>query len=97
MLDGVQGEKCAALNDNTVKTSVDLSAVTKIFDEYEIKYIISDIITHYLCDKVYYHVLCKMRRKAVFFHIPPLKYQSEIFYKLLLRIFNNKTNLPKYL
>lgn len=86
--DNVRIEKCAVLNDRTVSTKANLSHITDRFDEYGVKYAITEKPTHYLCNEAYYHMLVKTNFQAVFFHIPSLKYLSENLYQRLLNIFN---------
>lgn len=90
--DTIKVEKCAKLNNHIVRSKVDLSNITEKFYEYGVKYIISQQPTYYLCNDAYYHMLCKMKRQAIFFHIPSLKYLSEDLHQQLLNVFNNQTD-----
>ncbi len=90
--DTVRIEKCAEMNNVVVNTQEDLSDFVKLFTKHNIKFSISEKPTHYLCNSAYYHMMNKIKCKAVFFHIPPLRKFSYDLMQKLLNVFAGQIN-----
>lgn len=58
-------------------TKIDCDAICRYLEPSNVRCVVSEIPTKYLCNAAYYHMLQKVSGKAVFIHIPSLKNISE--------------------
>ena len=75
----VRIERTASLDDKTVSSTLDLGEIAKSLNTAGISAVISESPTAYLCNAAYYHMLNRCSGKAIFIHIPPVRYVDEDF------------------
>ena len=75
----VRIETVASLDDKTVSSTLDLGEIANSLNTAGISAVISDTPTAYLCNAAYYHILNRFSGKAIFIHIPPVRYVDEDF------------------
>ena len=74
--DSVRVEPCAEKGGETICTEFDTAEIIDKLKKEGLKCKLSENPTHYLCNEAYYYMLKKACRRALFIHIPPLKYFS---------------------
>lgn len=77
--DSIRIESMAKVEEHTLSTALDISALSISLDKNGIKNITSNKPTAYLCNYAYYRILKKMNGRAVFLHVPPKRYITEEF------------------
>ncbi len=77
----VRIEKAASLDGIKLVSSLDLGWIADSLNSAGLSTIISDTPTAYLCNAAYYHMLNKFSGKAVFIHVPPVRYVDDDFIK----------------
>ena len=75
----VRIEKLASLDSCKAASVLDLAKISACLKDAGIEAVISDKATRYLCNEAYWHVLEKFSGRAVFIHIPTIKYVDESF------------------
>ena len=75
----VRIENVASLDDKTVSPTLDLGEIANSLKTAGISAVISDTPTAYLCNAAYYHMLNRFSGKAIFIHVPPVKYVDMSF------------------
>ena len=81
----VRIEKNAEKNEIRYSSVLDLENISERLTDAGLDNYISDEPTHYLCNEAYWHILKKFDRKAVFIHIPTIKYVDEAFIEKIRR------------
>ena len=77
--DSVRLEKAAESGGVRLTSFLNLDAWKAFLEAEGLKAEISATPTHYLCNEAYFHALKKFGGKAVFIHIPTLKYTDASF------------------
>ena len=75
----VRIEIIASLDGIKLVSSLDLGWIADALNDAELSAVISDTPTAYLCNATYYHMLNKFSGKAVFIHVPPVRYVDDDF------------------
>ena len=75
----VRIEKAASLDGIKRVSSLDLGWIVDALNSAGLSTVISDTPTAYLCNAAYYHMLNKFSGKAVFIHVPPVRYVDDDF------------------
>ena len=70
-------ERVAEWEGETESTKLDCDKICRCLEASDLRCVVSEIPTKYLCNAAYYHMLQKVSGKAVFIHIPSLKNMSE--------------------
>ncbi len=74
--DSVRIEPCAEKDGETICTAFNTAEIIDKLKKEGVKCKLAENPTHYLCNEAYYYMLKKVCRRALFIHIPPLKYFS---------------------
>ena len=77
--DRVRIDQVAERDGVRVSTNIDIEYLNHRMYSNGLESYISDNPTHYLCNEAYWYALKKSGGKAVFIHIPPMKYMNEEF------------------
>lgn len=85
----VRIEKSAAKDDKKRNSKLDLSDLIGSITAVEIEAEISDDPKNSFCNDAYWHALTKYAGRAVFIHIPTIKYADEMFLDKLKRVFTS--------
>lgn len=85
----VRIEKSAAKEDKKIYSESDLSDLIGSIKAVEIEAEISDDPKNSLCNDAYWQALTKYAGRAVFIHIPTIKYADEMFLDKLKRVFTS--------
>jgi hypothetical protein len=72
-------ESYAEKDRQRIYTKMDIDSIAIKFDNNGIDYFISKKATHYLCNEAYWYALKKFDGRAVFIHIPSIKYINKDF------------------
>ena len=72
--DAVRIEKTATLEGKTISTVLEAKDFKTMLESAGIAATISEVPTAYLCNEAYWHMLKKLEGRAVFIHIPTVKY-----------------------
>ncbi len=83
--DTVRIERVAEREGITLGSELDLEHIAKRLEQAGIAGRISETPTHYLCNEAYWFALHKFNKKAVFIHIPSIKYINEDFLEKMKR------------
>ena len=75
--DAVRIESVAKLEGIERVTKIDCEEISRCLTAGEVRCVVSNIPTQYLCNAAYFHMLQKVSGKAVFIHIPSTKNMSE--------------------
>ena len=75
----VRIETCAGKDGETIESVLKTDTFAKAFAGEGILPVISDKPTVYLCNEAYWYVLRKFSGRALFIHIPTIKYADEQF------------------
>ena len=75
--DTVRIDSVAELEGIERVTNIDCDKIYRCLTANEVRCIVSNIPTQYLCNAAYFHMLQKASGKAVFIHIPSIKNMSE--------------------
>lgn len=75
----VRIERSAAVNGEKLVSCLDLEKLAGTISAAGIKAVISDAPKLSLCNDAYWHMLRKYNGRAVFIHIPTVKYADRIF------------------
>lgn len=75
--DMVRMERIAEYDGLAITTKIDCEAICKHMEENDIRCVVSEMPTKYLCNAAYYHMLYKTAGNTVFIHIPSSKNMSE--------------------
>ncbi len=81
----VRIEVCAQKDRERLQTALDFSSAAAVFKTEELCCLVSADPTNYLCNDAYFHMLKKLSGRALFFHIPPVKYMAEDMYNAVVR------------
>lgn len=76
LTDIIRVEPCAEKDGERVYTEIDTAEIIGNLKKEGLKCKIAEKPTHYLCNEAYYYMLKKVYGRALFIHIPPLKYFS---------------------
>ena len=79
----VRIEKCAVRDGITLTSNLDLNRLESFINKAGINSAISEMPTAYLCNEAYWYALKKFAGRAVFIHIPTIKYADESFIEML--------------
>lgn len=85
----VRIEKSAAKDDKKIYSELDLSDLIGSIKAVEIEAEISDDPKNSLCNEAYWQALTKYAGRAVFIHIPTIRYADEMFLDKLKRVFTS--------
>ena len=85
----VRIEKSAAKDDKKIYSELDLSDLIGSIKAVEIEAEISDDPKNSLCNEAYWQALTKYAGRAVFIHIPTIRYADEMFLDILKRVFTS--------
>ena len=85
----VRIEKSAAKDDKIIYSELDLSDLIGSIKAVEIEAEISDDPKNSLCNEAYWQALTKYAGRAVFIHIPTIRYADEMFLDKLKRVFTS--------
>lgn len=91
--DMVRIERVAEYDGREETTKIDCEMIRKHMEENDVRCIISEVPTRFLCNAAYYHMLQKTDGKAVFIHIPSLKNMTETMMGKLVNLIENPTHL----
>ena len=83
----VRIEKSAAKDDKKRNSKLDLPDLIESIKAVEIEAEVSDNPKNSLCNDAYWQALTKYAGRAVFIHIPTIKYADEMFLDKLKRVF----------
>ena len=75
----VRIERVASWDGIKRVSSLDLGWIADALNSAGLSTVISDTPTAYLCNAAYYHMLNKFSGKAVFIHVPPVRYVDDDF------------------
>ena len=75
----VRIEKCAEKTGEKISSVMDPGKLVEALKQAGVKSYVSEEPTAYLCNEAYWHVLRKFSGRAVFIHIPTVKYVNEQF------------------
>ncbi len=81
----VRVEVCAQKDGERLQTALDFSSAAAAFKAERLCCLVSADPTNYLCNDAYFHMLEKLDGRALFFHIPTVKYMTEDMYKAVVR------------
>ena len=84
--DSVRVELCAEKGGETICTEFDTAEIIDKLKKEGLKCKLAENPTHYLCNEAYYYMLKKVCRRALFIHIPPLKYFSNEMAEVIIKI-----------
>lgn len=76
LTDTVRVEPCAEKNGQTIYTESDTAEIIDKLKKEGLKCKLAENPTHYLCNEAYYYMLKRFSGRALFIHIPPLRYFS---------------------
>ena len=83
--DHVRIEPMAEVNGDIRLTSINVEELSTQFSVAGLNNVIATSATYYLCNEAYWHALDKFGGKAVFIHVPPIRYiDSEFIDKMKL-------------
>jgi hypothetical protein len=85
----VRIEKSAAKDDKKRNSKLDLPDLIESIKAVEIEAEVSDNPKNSLCNDAYWQALTKYAGRAVFIHIPTIKYADEMFLDKLKRVFTS--------
>ncbi len=85
----VRIEKSAAKDDKKRNSELDLPDLIESIKAVEIEAEVSDNPKNSLCNDAYWQALTKYAGRAVFIHIPTIKYADEMFLDKLKRVFTS--------
>ncbi|MBO4679048.1 MAG: hypothetical protein J5626_05200, partial [Lachnospiraceae bacterium] len=80
-------EKVAERDGERLSSKLNLQTIKASFEPAGLKAEISDTPTHYLCNEAYWYALKRFCGKAVFIHIPTLKFADEAFIEKIAKTF----------
>lgn len=75
--DTVRIDSVAELEGIERVTNIDCDKICRCLTANEVRCIVSNIPTQYLCNAAYFHMLQKVSGKALFIHVPSTKNMSE--------------------
>lgn len=75
----VRIDQVAVRDGVRASTNIDIEYLNHRINSNGLESYISDNPTHYLCNEAYWYALKKFGGKAVYIHIPPMKYMNEEF------------------
>ena len=75
----VRIERVASWDGIKRVSSLDLGWIADALNSAGLSTVISDTPTAYLCNAAYYHMLNNFSGKAVFIHVPPVRYVDDDF------------------
>lgn len=75
----VRIEKCAEKNGEKISSVIDPDKLIEALKQAGMESYVSEEPTAYLCNEAYWHILRKYSGRAVFIHIPTIKYVNEQF------------------
>ncbi len=78
-------EVCAQRDGKRLQTALDFSFASDAFKAEGINCLVSANPTNYFCNDAYFYMLERLCGKALFFHIPPVRYMTEDMYKAAVR------------
>lgn len=81
-------ERVAEKDDIRYSSVLDLEKILVRFNDAGINSFIAETPTSYLCNEAYWHVLKKFSGKAVFIHIPTIKYFDDSLVQKVKRVFS---------
>ena len=81
--DQIRIETCAQYDGDHIASNFDLRQLERMCSEKQIKYLVSDKPTGYLCNAAYHHML-KKNPNTVFIHIPSIKRMNDEFMETLM-------------
>ena len=84
---GVRIERSAAINGEKIVSNLKLEAIAKAIKKAGAEAEISDNPTAYLCNEAYGLILKRFSGRAVFIHIPTVKYADECFGQKMKKAF----------
>ncbi|MBQ3162317.1 MAG: hypothetical protein IJC04_09370 [Oscillospiraceae bacterium] len=85
LTDSIRVEPCAEKDGETIHTEFDTAEIIDKLKKEGLKCKLAENPTHYLCNEAYYYMLKKVCRRALFIHIPPLKYFSNEMAEAILK------------
>ncbi len=85
----VRIETCAGKDGETIETVLKPDTIAKALAGEGILPVISDKPTVYLCNEAYWYVLRKFFGRALFIHIPTIKYADEQFIGKMKDVFDS--------
>lgn len=83
--DMVRMERIAEYDGVAITTKIDCEAICKHMEENDIRCVVSEMPTKYLCNAAYYHMLHKTVENAVLIHIPSSKNMSEYMMEKIVK------------
>jgi len=83
--ESVRIEVCAQKDGKRLQTALDFSSAAAAFKAEGLNCLVSASPTNYLCNDAYFNMLEKLNGRALFFHIPPVRYMTEDMYKAAVR------------
>lgn len=87
--DSVRIERYAEKDGVTLAGLPCENAARKAFEAEGIRCTVSENTSKYLCNEAYFYMLKKFGGKALFFHIPPLRYMTDQMARSIVRAVNN--------
>ena len=84
---GLRIEKAAEKDGTKLFSAMDLESIGRAFEAAGLNAVISETPTHYLCNEAYWYALKRFGGKAVFIHIPTLKFADEAFIEKIAKTF----------
>lgn len=81
----VRIEVCAKKDGERLQTALDFSSAAAAFNAEGLDCLVSADPTNYLCNDAYFYMLERLGGRALFFHIPPVRYMTEDMYKAAVR------------
>ena len=95
--DEVRIESVANYANETICTNMNLPLTADACTDKKIKNSIAVDATRYLCNAAYFHMLKKMKEKAVFIHIPTIKNARDTLWFYLREVVEKLQINKKYL
>jgi len=86
----VRLDACAVCGNQLTRSYIDLFPIKQKMNEYKINCEIFEHPSRFLCNAAYYQMLRKTDGKAVFFHIPPMRYLPEGMFLNMVNLFNDE-------
>ncbi len=92
--DSVRIERVARRQGVTLVSALNLEDIAKRLEQAGIENAVAEVPTQYLCNEAYWFALRKFVGKAVFIHIPPMKYIDGDFLEKMKKALSKVQHLP---
>lgn len=93
--DTVRIESVAEMEGIERVSTIDCDEICRCLTASEVRCVVSNIPTQYLCNAAYFHMLQKVSGKAVFVHIPSTKNMSEGLIGKIVKCMEQSGNMSR--